>query len=105
RLELGVGREAVPRYPEDPHAELVEIGVMIPKVVTFERASGRVVFRVEVQHERRPEQFFTLELRAVAHGRGERRSLLADCHVCHLELYRLPTQRCATGSMIASTCS
>src|SRR5579871_742682 len=82
RLELFVRGDAVRRDADDGHLCPAELGVQVPEGLALLRAAGRVVLRVEVQHQLRAGRVLEAPL-AGGRRRLEIRDLLADCDFRH----------------------
>lgn len=65
--EFPVGLQAVSRNPVNPCLEFFELRQELVELLSFQRASGRIVFRVKVQNHFFPTSF--LETESFARGR------------------------------------
>src|SRR4029079_19098626 len=91
RPELLVGAQAVARHAEHSHAQTLERGLAVAEALALERAPGRVVLGIEVEHVRRAREILAAH-GTVRRGRGERRHFLADRGCCHSLLLVPPSQ-------------
>src|SRR5690606_2666949 len=80
RLELLVRRHAGRRHAENDRTGLLEGRIQVAKCNAFLGATGRVVARIEVQHELLAGRIAQLPALAAGHGTGEGRHLLIERH-------------------------